>query len=60
MATYHSIRSGTDASHVVFRLVALASVNVVTFLTIVLILAARKAALAKHGGKRRTAEPAGV
>jgi len=60
MATYHAIRSGTDAANMAFRLAALASVNVVTFLTIVLILAARKASHAKHGATRRTAEPAGV
>lgn len=60
MATFHTVRSGTDTSNVVFRLVALASVNVVTFLTIVLILAARKASLAKHATARRAAEPAGV
>jgi predicted ferric reductase len=45
MATYHGIRAGTDKANEAFRLVALASVNVVGFLAIVLILAARRAAL---------------
>jgi predicted ferric reductase len=48
MATYHGVKAGTDRANEVFRLVALASVNVVAFLAIVLILAARKASLASH------------
>jgi predicted ferric reductase len=60
MATYHTVRAGTDAEHTVFRLVALASVNVVTFLTIILILAARKASLTKHASARQAREPARV
>ena len=54
MATYHGILAGTDKSNQVFRLFAIASVNVVTFLTVVLILAARKAAITKHQAARRT------
>lgn len=46
MATYHGVIAGTDRSNQAFRIAALASVNVVAFLTIVLILAARKAAIA--------------
>ncbi len=43
MATYHGITAGTDHENQWFRVAALASVNIVMFLTIVLILAARKA-----------------
>lgn len=46
VATYHAITAGTDAENQWFRVVALASINIVMFLTIVLILAARKATLA--------------
>lgn len=52
MATYHGIVAGTDKSNEVFRLVAIASVNIVTFLAIVLILAIRKAAIARHLGEK--------
>lgn len=44
-ATYHGIAAGTDKSNEAFRLAALASVNVVAFLAIVLILAARRSAI---------------
>ncbi len=54
IATYHGIKAGTDRTNQAFRLVAIASVNVVAFLAIVLILAARKAALA-GAAPRRTA-----
>jgi predicted ferric reductase len=47
VATYHAITAGTDAENQWFRVVALASINIVMFLTIVLILAARKATLAR-------------
>ncbi len=40
VATYHGIAAGTDRSNEWFRIAALASINVVAFLTIVLILAA--------------------
>lgn len=50
MATYHAALAGTDRTNQVFRLVAIAAVNVVTFLAIVLILAARRAAVARHVG----------
>lgn len=46
VATYHGIAAGTDAENQWFRIVALASINIVMFLTIVLILAIRKAKLA--------------
>lgn len=46
VATYHAISAGTDSENQWFRIVALASINIVMFLTIVLILAARKAKLA--------------
>lgn len=42
-ATYHGIAAGTDHSNQWFRLSALASVNVVMFLTIVVILKGRHA-----------------
>jgi len=45
VATYHGIAAGTDHTNQWFRLAALASVNVVMFLTIVVILKARRAAL---------------
>jgi predicted ferric reductase len=45
VATYHGIRAGTDHENQWFRLAALASINVVLFLTLVLILAARRAAI---------------
>jgi hypothetical protein len=46
MATYHSIMAGTDHQNTVFRLAALGSVNIVAFVTVVLILAARRSAIA--------------
>jgi DMSO/TMAO reductase YedYZ heme-binding membrane subunit len=45
VATYHAIAAGTDNENQWFRIAALASVNVVAFLTIVLIMATRKAKL---------------
>lgn len=54
MATYHGIVAGTDKANQVFRLAALASVNVVAFLSIVLILAARRTAIARHTSPKRT------
>jgi DMSO/TMAO reductase YedYZ heme-binding membrane subunit len=47
MATYHGVAAGTDKTNQVFRLAALASINIVTFLAIVLILAARRAAVVR-------------
>jgi predicted ferric reductase len=47
MATYHGLAAGTDRTATAFRLMALASINVVAFLAIVLVLASRRAALAK-------------
>jgi predicted ferric reductase len=46
VATYHALAAGTDKQNQVFRIAALAAINIVMFLTIVLILAARKAKLA--------------
>ena len=46
MATYHGIVAGTDHGNTAFRLAALASVNVIAFLAVVLILASRRSALA--------------
>jgi DMSO/TMAO reductase YedYZ heme-binding membrane subunit len=45
VATYHAIRAGTDHENQWFRIAALASINVVVFLTLVLILAARRASI---------------
>lgn len=45
VATYHAIAAGTDAENQWFRVVALASINIVMFLSVVLVLAARKAKL---------------
>ena len=68
VATYHAIAAGTDKQNQVFRIAALASINIVMFLTVVLILAARKAKLGARSvrlgdvGRRRTAwtaEPTG-
>lgn len=61
VATYHAISAGTDAENQWFRIVALASINIVMFLTIVLILAARKAKLSPARPARgRAAELAGT
>jgi DMSO/TMAO reductase YedYZ heme-binding membrane subunit len=57
VATYHAISAGTDSENQWFRIVALASINIVMFLTIVLILAARKAKLAPaRPARARSAE----
>ena len=60
--TYHGLLAGTDHTNVAFRLATVASVNVVGFLTVVLVLAKRKAALdaAAPAGRagRRAAVPA--
>ncbi len=53
VATYHGIAAGTDRTNVAFRLAALASVNIVAFLAIVLVLASRKAALDKASAPSR-------
>ena len=56
VATYHGIAAGTDSVNVWFRMAALASVNVVAFLVVVLILASRKAALVpKRSARGRVA-----
>ncbi len=47
MGTYHSLTAGTDKTNEAFRVAALASVNIVAFLAIVLILAVRRAAVAR-------------
>jgi predicted ferric reductase len=45
VATYHAVRAGTDHENQWFRIAALASINVVVFLTLVLILASRRASI---------------
>ena len=55
MATYHGIAAGTDAGHDLFRLAAIASINVVAFLTLLLIVTARRRALS--GGRTRQVLP---
>ncbi len=52
VATYHGIAAGTDHSNQWFRLAALASVNIVMFLTIVVILKARRAKLQPTTSRR--------
>jgi DMSO/TMAO reductase YedYZ heme-binding membrane subunit len=47
VATYHGLAAGSDRTNVGFRVASLVSVNIVAFLAIVLVLASRKAALAK-------------
>ncbi len=47
IATYHGLAAGSDRTNIAFRVASLASINVVAFLAIVLVLASRKAALAK-------------
>ena len=56
VATYHGIRAGTDHENQWFRIAALASINVVVFLTLVLILAARRAAIAPRRPVRELAD----
>jgi len=53
VATYHGIAAGTDNENPWFRIAALASINVVAFLTIILILTIRKAKL----NPRRSLQP---
>jgi predicted ferric reductase len=47
-ATVHGIQAGTDTLNVWYRMAMLASINIVAFLTIVLVLAHRKAAPARR------------
>ena len=56
VATYHAISAGTDRSNAWFRIAALASVNVIVFLTVVLILAIRRSKLvpSRQVGPRAT------
>ena len=46
-STVHGIQAGSDTLNIGYRIAMLASVNVVAFLTIIVILAHRKAAVAK-------------
>ncbi len=55
VATYHAIAARTDSENLWFRMAALASVNIVALLTVVLILAARKAALVPNRSARARA-----
>jgi predicted ferric reductase len=57
VATYHGILAGTDHENQWFRLAALASINVVLFLTLVLILAARRAAVTPLRSVRELGRP---
>ncbi len=60
VATYHGISAGTDHENQWFRIAALASINVVAFLTLVLILASRRAAIAPRRSVRELLDaPAG-
>jgi predicted ferric reductase len=52
VATYHAIAAGTDNENQWFRVAALASINIVMFLTIVLILAVRKAKISAVASPR--------
>jgi len=60
VATYHAVSAGSDAENRWFRIVALASINIVMFLSIVLILAARKAKLVPaHSARARSRDLVG-
>ena len=48
LATVHGIQAGTDTLNLWYRMAMLASINIVAFLTIVLVLAHRKAAPARR------------
>jgi predicted ferric reductase len=52
MATYHGLRAGTDHGNQAFRVAALASINIVAFLTVVLVLAARRSTMAEISSDR--------
>ncbi len=60
VATYHAIVAGTDAENQWFRVAALASINIVMFLTIVLILAVRKAKISPSRPARALANAGNV
>ncbi len=57
--TYHGLLAGTDHENVWYRMSVVASVNVVAFLTILLIMAKRKAALDAASASRRTVSVTG-
>ena len=59
-ATYHGIVAGTDHGNTAFRLAALASVNVIAFLTVVLILASRRSAVATIKADERHRQQVGA
>ncbi len=56
VATYHAIAAGTDHANDWFRVAALASINVVAFLTVVLILTVRKAKLTPTRSTRQAVD----
>lgn len=56
VATYHGIAAGTDHENNWFRIGALASINIVMFLTILLILAGRRARLQPSRSSRPNVE----
>jgi DMSO/TMAO reductase YedYZ heme-binding membrane subunit len=58
VATYHGLAAGSDGTNNALRVLSLISINIVAFLAILLVLAARKAALTKAetpSGRKRTA-----
>jgi predicted ferric reductase len=54
-ATVHGLQAGTDTLNTWYRMAMLASINIVGFLTIVLVFAHRRAALTKPAAVRATA-----
>jgi predicted ferric reductase len=52
-ATLHGIQAGTDTLNAWYRMAMLASINIVAFLTVVLVFAHRKAAQAKAAAKAK-------
>jgi len=56
-ATVHGIQAGSDTLNVWYRMAMLASINVVAFLTILVVLAHRKAERAKAQPARQTPRP---
>jgi predicted ferric reductase len=58
-ATLHGLQAGADVANAAFRVTMLASINVVAFLTVVLVLAKRKNAPAARPARIRTPVPNG-
>jgi predicted ferric reductase len=53
-ATIHGIQAGTDTLNPIFRMVMLASINIVAFLTVLAVLSHRRAGLSKPEAALRT------